>query len=701
MQGQRGTFGSMPETLNFDHGSSSSNAALEQQLCWNNIRNPVESRLADCLMSPNEAHITYSNSYSREPQTMSRWSLGEASSSGAQDEVNLNDQKTGNGWSSSMSACGGSGSRIEERYEQNSPFVQRNSNSFPQNLNLNAVMGHGDDDCQAIEHFNLNKSSGSRNEQVPPSTSSESFLLPSGSSGYSMEDNDGRPGSSFEGRRASCKRKALEANVGQSSMSGGSSYLHCAEGSPWSAVPAYSSAGSLSISTPSEHVNPRLGLSVRGSPAGNVTDQTPMSSAGSSRRNFRMRINPSSQQESLAPALFRTNDASSRNVVVSSSHPHSRHPPVDHSLDLRSTPVVDNASPQNPNVGGVHVPILPPHVQPFSWNGSSAPRTSSSINPNVSGDREAVVREEQRSRSLARNLVDHPLFMAPPEFRSLTRTPSNRGSSGGNLSVPGNVASTSRTASSSGANQTAAPSWASHPSSSLNYPRRYSELVRRSLLTSLGPESGEPSSNHSSLPAGPPASPEVVLSAGIANPVHHRSFPRSASWLERQGDTVLGVPQSLRSLAAASEGRSRLYVSEIRNVLNMMRRGEGLRFEDVMILDHSGFLGVAEHDRHRDMRLDVDNMSYEELLALEERIGNVNTGLTEETILKRLKQRKFSITPGAEPETEPCCVCQEEYKDEEDLGTLECGHDFHSDCIKQWLMQKNLCPICKTTGLST
>lgn len=31
-----------------------------------------------------------------------------------------------------------------------------------------------------------------------------------------------------------------------------------------------------------------------------------------------------------------------------------------------------------------------------------------------------------------------------------------------------------------------------------------------------------------------------------------------------------------------------------------------------MILDQSVFLGVADiHDRHGDMRLDVDNMSYE------------------------------------------------------------------------------------------
>ena len=34
-----------------------------------------------------------------------------------------------------------------------------------------------------------------------------------------------------------------------------------------------------------------------------------------------------------------------------------------------------------------------------------------------------------------------------------------------------------------------------------------------------------------------------------------------------------------------------------------------------MILDQSVFFGVADmHDRHRDMRLDVDNMSYEVIM---------------------------------------------------------------------------------------
>lgn len=56
-----------------------------------------------------------------------------------------------------------------------------------------------------------------------------------------------------------------------------------------------------------------------------------------------------------------------------------------------------------------------------------------------------------------------------------------------------------------------------------------------------------------------------------------------------------------------------------------------------------------------------DNCSlliFQELLALEERIGNVSTGLTENDVMKLLKQRKFSSWRLSSMEYEPCCICQ-------------------------------------------
>ncbi|KAK8581000.1 hypothetical protein V6N12_071246 [Hibiscus sabdariffa] len=678
MQGQRGTVGSLPETL-LDHGSSS-NAAIEQQVCWNNIRNPIESRLPDCLLSTNDMNIGRGNSIAREEQEqeLGRWSLGGPSSSGTQNEVSHNELKTNNWWASSMSAPASAGPRLEVRqYEQNALFGQSSSSStVPQDINLNAsLMDNDDDNCQVIEQSNIYKPSGSENERMPTIVGPETFVHSSESGGYVVGNDDSRPGCLYEGRRASCKRKSLEGNVGQSSSSGSSNNFHPAESSACRGVPSSECVGSsVNIPAPSGQLHPRLGLDVRGPASGSIHEPIVLPTAEGTYRNFRRRINPSSMPEPIAPPMFSSGDAVRQSFVLSSPQS-SRLIPTDHSLDLRSAPVADNASVQNPNVIN-HVPNLAPNVLPFRWSGGSGSRIGSSPSSNLSVDRVTVPFEGRQSRSMSRNLLDHRMFVRAPELRTMVRNPTNRG----NTSVPGNVASTYRGVS----NASSAPTLVPHPNSSSQYPRRLSELVRRSLMSSPGAEPGG-HVNHSPLASRLPTSPqEVLLSSGVTNQGHHHQYPRPVSWFDRQDVGLVGIPHSLRTLASASEGRNRLLASEIRHVLDLMRRGEHLRFEDVMILDQSVFFGVADiHDRHRDMRLDVDNMSYEELLALEERIGNVNTGLSEETILNRLKQRKYSSTSGAQLEAEPCCICQEEYNDGENLGTLECGHNFHSDCIKQ------------------
>ncbi|ONK77040.1 uncharacterized protein A4U43_C02F2480 [Asparagus officinalis] len=124
---------------------------------------------------------------------------------------------------------------------------------------------------------------------------------------------------------------------------------------------------------------------------------------------------------------------------------------------------------------------------------------------------------------------------------------------------------------------------------------------------------------------------------------------------------------------------------------------------------HSGWISEGRaiydsrnlFDQHRDMRLDIDNMSYEELLALEERIGNVNTGLSGDTIPKCLVETAHCSSNQIQYEKEEknCIICLEVYKYSENIGKLACGHDFHSNCIKTWLSIKNACPICKASAL--
>ncbi|KAH9758182.1 putative E3 ubiquitin-protein ligase RHG1A [Citrus sinensis] len=655
MQGQRGTIGSLPETLSFDHGSTST-SAVDQQMFWNNMRNPPESRPPDNMLSPagTRTTMTYVNSMSHEQQMSTAWSLGEPSSHGPQNKVTHDERRTQHGWQ-----CEPTSSMPVDGANVNPMLVQSsNSNMMSQNLNLNAGFVSDDgDNFQVMGCPNLHKSGSSVDERIPPPGSSDSFLLPSGSGGYLAEENNGRPGSSSEGgRRASCKRKALEGNVENSSVGGTSSYFQHAESSACSAVSAsYNGGSSLSISDPSGQVNSGRGLGVRGPVRDGLPEWPVAGNAERSRRNYRVRIHPSNQQKVMPYAQFPTN-AAVRHSSISSTQESSRLPPNDQSLDSMTAPSVENTGPQSQPVL-LHVPMFPQNLQPFRWDKGSSSRSGSSSSSNGARDRD-VQREEARPRIMGRNILENPMFIPAPDLRNLVRSPANRSLAGGNISTPGNVASSSRAGSSSGVHPPSAPTWVPHPNP-YQYPRRFSELIRRSLTSSSGSESAGQSSNQTP-PRSVPLSPEeMVLSSGAGNQRHHPSYPRSASRLERQ-DGVLGFPHPLRALAAVGEGRNRVLVSEqIRNVLDLMRRGEGLQFEDVMILDQSVFFGVADiNDRHRDMRLDVDNMSYEELLALEERIGNVSTGLTEETIKNRLKQQKYSISLGSQQEQEPCCICQ-------------------------------------------
>lgn len=558
MQGRRSAVGSLPDTLGFDQGSTPSDAGIDQQICWNNMQNSAQNRLSD-YMSPSNTSITYLNSVSEEEQNLSGWSIGEPSSTNIQNHVSHNERRTERGWSSSMNACAEVSPVLEERrfepaniFSLNSGNVDLSSSQIP-NGPLFPPSSSSDSipqDCNISSGFvgppSAYKSSSSQNMWVPSSSSSsDPFGVPSGSGGYLEEENDARPGCGLEGNRLSCKRKALEGNIGQSSGSGSSNYYQRAEGSVWHGVPARRNASrSLCISTPSEstlragpleQVNQGLGLGV-----GGVSSESPLplnapGSAESSRRNFRLRINASHQQESTPTHAV--------------PHQSSRLLPLNNSLNLRSPPPADSTSPHDQFV------TVRRNLQSSRWNRSSISRPSSS-NSGISGERNAAPLEESTTRTMPRNISEHPMFVPASGIRNSAQNPVNWGVSGGNINLGGNVASASRTGSSSGVHPSpAAPNWVPHRNPP-HYPRRLAEFVRRSLLSSSGSEpGGEQSSNISGTSAS--SSQEMSLPSGEQG--QHLSHSRSAVLLDRQLDAAFGIPYSMRSLATGSEGgRSRL-----------------------------------------------------------------------------------------------------------------------------------------------
>ncbi|PWA44941.1 zinc finger, RING/FYVE/PHD-type [Artemisia annua] len=69
-------------------------------------------------------------------------------------------------------------------------------------------------------------------------------------------------------------------------------------------------------------------------------------------------------------------------------------------------------------------------------------------------------------------------------------------------------------------------------------------------------------------------------------------------------------------------------------------------------------------DQFQEMRLNIADMSYEELLALEERIGNVSTGLSEEGMFECLSEQVYCSIDRIHEEAS-CPICLEDFKNGE------------------------------------
>ena len=89
---------------------------------------------------------------------------------------------------------------------------------------------------------------------------------------------------------------------------------------------------------------------------------------------------------------------------------------------------------------------------------------------------------------------------------------------------------------------------------------------------------------------------------------------------------------------------------------------------------------------------DVDRMSYEELLALQDRIGYVRIGVPDEVL------RRFPVCNVLTPpplSADPCSICLEPAQIGDRLRCLPCEHSFHVHCVDPWLSEHKHCPMCK------
>ena len=88
----------------------------------------------------------------------------------------------------------------------------------------------------------------------------------------------------------------------------------------------------------------------------------------------------------------------------------------------------------------------------------------------------------------------------------------------------------------------------------------------------------------------------------------------------------------------------------------------------------------------------VDNMTYEQLLELEENNGKVSKGLNPNVI--RAIPEKMWMTKHDSTDDQ-CSICFEKFERRQKIKTLKkCSHEYHSSCIDKWLIEQKKCPMC-------
>ena len=48
-----------------------------------------------------------------------------------------------------------------------------------------------------------------------------------------------------------------------------------------------------------------------------------------------------------------------------------------------------------------------------------------------------------------------------------------------------------------------------------------------------------------------------------------------------------------------------------------------------------------------------------------------------------------------------CSICMIDIINGDRIGDLECGHEFHIECLKSWVLWRNTCPLCNASDIAS
>nr|XP_010314522.1 E3 ubiquitin-protein ligase MBR2-like [Solanum lycopersicum] len=168
-----------------------------------------------------------------------------------------------------------------------------------------------------------------------------------------------------------------------------------------------------------------------------------------------------------------------------------------------------------------------------------------------------------------------------------------------------------------------------------------------------------------------------------------RPFPYDRSSIRRQRDHPL-VSELQVTITPHSREITIVYVSS----RDLVERAVREQYADY-------FNGGLSQNSSDDFQLVSELLSDDELLFVDQE-ANTEEKEDDAILLSYFKTRIHRLADGVNNPTETeeiCAICQAGFEHEESIGTLGCGHEHHTSCIKQWLSRKKNCPVCRASVL--
>jgi DNA repair exonuclease SbcCD ATPase subunit len=79
-----------------------------------------------------------------------------------------------------------------------------------------------------------------------------------------------------------------------------------------------------------------------------------------------------------------------------------------------------------------------------------------------------------------------------------------------------------------------------------------------------------------------------------------------------------------------------------------------------------------------------------------QRIRRYAKSISEKNRYKKFIKSTKIVKSQEDCKEEDCAICLDDYSENNKCSELYCGHKFHNNCFREWILHREVCPLCNT-----